>query len=1099
MTETLFQSLLRKLFEGSGDELRSCLQPLTAAQRKALFSEFGPLPKILQRTCRYQPDARPVRLIRLYQAIREDPAGFLQDQAATLALPGALNNPQTLQHSSYETLRGFYSRLQLLQVGLADKTGVVGAFGHHSTEPVRTERFLLQAGRILLDRPESWVQETFIRVCEEFLHWTRFTDGDLGAAQLLQEALQRHPDWIRVLAPSMGRAMRRDGFFNRPLDRYDAAMILAGLDDEPPAQKAGLEPLMDPEIVQSILRRAANGDLPRSDLIALILRKLHSPLRPSIIKCWIHLFGQLALTDAEFHHHAKTLLDLIHAPTPAAGKLALQMIETHFLQDPDRAGERIATLGSALQNPLQIIAKGAWNLLKKQLKALPDGYGPMTPVVIAGLSSPHAALRSELLRWLGALPLQQFDEDALRRVRELAAVLPPAELSPIAHLLAERPAAANPAPMMDSVVDQCAMLQEQIAAIRQRAEEQPGNVLLNRRLAFLGDGLTPPPCGVLKATLPDHSAALTPPDGVWCETAEALALDMVRTRRRALTWADYDRLFAGMLRFADAAQSSRVQTILAPLAERLTFWQKPLADGAYPGWAQAVELPALLLAQVWRERRIAPFATGSRGAQMLNLHFSLALQRRLRHMLKLLAAGQDILLSQPTHAAGWLAPAAFAERFARLPHTLLDPEELGAALYRLPALPELRAAAWTMLAPQLESCGEDDLYGEALRLALAPDDQAEIALVWFLRYFERKPPTEPLFYATTDFSGGGLAGVLRIKMFKIDHDTSANVAFRLFNAALRCRYGLGDAGIASRSPRLMAKLAANRGWRVKTLQNSMRNIAAESGSSSAMIAELLFAPAPVTETLVESLHAAWSSYLGRDTAYPFLWPYLMAHPQHFGTPEQVADLAYRFPPLAQHLFEAGLYRRNLKGDYYRDFTQALLAQGLSPTVDVRPLLNRAAQGLLAAQPAQRESGVDGFTQWLDDGRVTPQEAAAMLAGLIRDTELGFSALDQALAALGATGEAGKITVLLALEQAIGGDLAGFSPRKQSLILDRLAGLLDETGRSVADPAARQALERLAATPKKSVAHNKANALITRPASAMQPPLDMLAVAALALR
>ena len=181
----------------------------------------------------------------------------------------------------------------------------------HSADPVRTEQFLLQAGRILLDRPESWVQETFIRVCEEFLHWTRFTGGDLGAAQLLQEALQRHPDWIRVLTPGMGRAMRRDGFFNRSLDRYDAAMILAGLDYEPPTQEAGFEPLLDPEIVQSILRRAANGDLPRSDLIALILRKLHSPLRPRIIKCLIHLFGQLALTAAEFHHHTKTL-SLIH-------------------------------------------------------------------------------------------------------------------------------------------------------------------------------------------------------------------------------------------------------------------------------------------------------------------------------------------------------------------------------------------------------------------------------------------------------------------------------------------------------------------------------------------------------------------------------------------------------------------------------------------------------------------------------------------------------------------------------------------------------------------------------------------------------------------
>lgn len=50
-----------------------------------------------------------------------------------------------------------------------------------------------------------------------------FSSGDLGAAQLMQEALQRHPDWISVLASGMGRMMRQDGFLNRALDRYDAA------------------------------------------------------------------------------------------------------------------------------------------------------------------------------------------------------------------------------------------------------------------------------------------------------------------------------------------------------------------------------------------------------------------------------------------------------------------------------------------------------------------------------------------------------------------------------------------------------------------------------------------------------------------------------------------------------------------------------------------------------------------------------------------------------------------------------------------------------------------------------------------------------------
>lgn len=1100
LTEALFQSLLNELFQGDDKGMRSRLQPLTAAQRKALFGKFSPLLKVLRRACCYQPDARPVRLACLYQAIRQDPAGFLRDQAATLALPGALNNPHTVQYHSYDTLMGLFSRLQLLHVGLAAKSRVLSAFQPHAADPVRTGHFLLHAGRILLDRPELWVQQSFIRLSDEFPHWMRSPGGDLGAAQLMQEALQRHPDWISVLASGMGRMMRQDGFLNRTLDRYDAALILAGLDYEPLAQQASSEPLMDPEIIPSLLRRMTDGSLLRSDLIALTLRKLNQPLRPSSIKCWINLFGRLALTDAEFQRHAEAFTVLMTAPTAAAGKLAFSIVEAHFLRNPDRAAERVAALGHALQNRLQSIAKEAWRLLKKQLRALPDLHKLVVSAVIAGLNSPHAGLRGELLRWLGALPLHhsdEFDEKARRQLQELAVSLPAAELDPIAHLLVEDPEAAVVSTVAE-FIDQRAVLHAQITNLRRRTEPHSGAALFQRRLAFLDGWLANAPGGFLETTVPDHSAALTPPDNVCCESAEALALDLAWTQRRIFTWADYDRLFAGMLRFADAAQSSPIQAILAPLMKRLAFWQKPLADGVPPGWAQAGELPALLLAQVWRERHITRFAVGSRGEQLLNLHFSLPLQRRLRQVLKLLAAGQNILLSLPTHAAGWLKPVVFAERLARLPPALLDSEELGAALYRLPALPEQRAAAWTMLAPWLESRDKDDLHGEALRLALAPEDQVGPVLARFLARFERKPPTEPLFYLSADFLSGGRTGTSPLDWCKAHHDTPANAAFRLFNAALRGRFGLGDAGIARRSPRLVHKLATHLSQQIKALPDTPRRRAAESGSSFTLLAELLFAPAPVTEALVKSLRPVWSSSLGCDTAYPFLWPYLLAHPHQFAMPNQVAELAYRFPPLAQRLFEAGLCRRTLKGDYYRDLTQALLAQGKSSLVDARPMLNRVAQGLLAAHPAQRQSCVDCLMHWLGDGRVTPQETAAVLGDLIRDTELGFSLLTQALTELGATGEVGKATALLALEQAIS-SVAGFPPRKQSLALDRLAALLDETGRVVADPTARQALEQLAETPKKSVARDKANALIARPATAPQLPLAVLAVAALAIR
>ena len=1097
--DDLFEALLRELFQGNGEGLRARLQPLTASERQALFREFRDLLKALQRACRYQPEAPLLKLPRLYQAIRDNPAAFLRDQSAPLDQPGALHTLEVVQRPAYKALQRFYSRLQGLYAGLAGKNATLGAFQHRMSYPIHTKRFFLGTGRILLDRPEPWVQDVLVRVFTEFPRWTRFSNGEIGVAQFMQEALQRHPDWVEAFAPSMGRAMRRDGFFDRSLARYDPAMILAGLEHEPSVQDAGFEPLRDPEVVKALLRRVTEGSLPRPDLIALVLRKLTRPPRPGGAKPWLELFEALPLTDAELRIHADALIALINASTPAVGKRAMALIEIHWLHETDHAADRIAALGTALHSPQRSLAGMALRLLKQQVLALPELTGPALRVAVAGLGSPCPGLRSDLLCWLGTFPLHSFDEEILQQMREQTIALSAARIIPIAPLPDEPPASipAPPDPATGVMPDAHANLPARIAHLRQRAEQDPDDALLTQRLAFLDHWLATGQCGVLDATSPDHATALTPPDFVEHETAEALALDLAlaQSRRRWFAWADYDRLFAGLLRFADAADADPVRSLLAPLVARLAFWQKPLTAGVPPGWAQAGELPALLLAQAWRERSIPTFPKGSRGEQMLNLHFGLPLQRRLNHVLNQLNARFTTLLSLPTHASGWLTPIIFAERFARLPGALLDPEELGAALYRLPALPEQRAAAWALLAPLIKSEVKAGC-GTALTLALGPDASARAALAGFLAQFEREPPTEPLFYTTADFTSSSRPEALQIRIIQADHAAPANVAFRLFNAALRCRFGLGDAGIAGQAPGLLSHLASSqRGW-IESPQDPKPEATNPDGSA-VVFTELLFAPEPVTEALVARLHACRSSCLGRDTAFPWLWPYLMAHPSHVGTPEQVVDLAYRFPALAQRLFEAGLCRRMLKGDYYHDFAQALLEQGTDPLIEGQPVLIRAAQGLASVQPTQREWGIGLLRQWLRDGRVTPQALAQTLAGLIRNVELGFASLDQALDVLGEGGDPGQAIVLLALEQVISGGVAGLAPRKLPLILDRLTRLLDETGRSVSEPTVRRELERLAAAAKKAGVRDQANALIARPVVGAQLPLAVLAVAALA--
>ncbi len=1090
MSDELFQTLLRELFEGDDDRLRDVLRPLTAEQRKALFERFGELFKVLHRACRYEREARPAKLAELYRAIRDDPVEFLRDRATSLAAPGTLNNPQALQgglfqQRAYGALMSFYGRLSLLLAGLAGKGGVAGAFKTSSRQPVRTQKFVLYLGRVLLDRPEPWIGEAVARVFERVLSRARFTGGDQGVARLMLEARQQHPEWRDALAPWLGMAMRRDGFFSHALEGFDSALILAGLDYEPPAQEGFFEPLLDARVVDTLIRRIAEGKLPRADFLALILRKLQSPLRPHVAKCWIDLFGRLAPTDAEIWPHAGDFLVMLNAPAPAASKLAFEIVERHFLEEADQT-ELVGALGYSLQNPVQMLAKLALRLLKKQVKAKPELTASALNAVAKGLSSPHAALRADLLRWLGKIQPQHWNEDTLRLLQEAAAVLPPAELAPIAHLLAERPATSSDG-IDEESPDRHSDLLAAVEVCRRRVEADPADSLSRRRLAFLDQYLATGQCGELEVIVPDHSSALSPPDFALHETAEALALDIARTRDRVFTHADYERIFAGMLRFAGSARSERVGAILAPVLDKLGDWQQGSLDESSAWWGRGWELPALFLARAWCGEAVPNFPKNSRGGQLLDSQFRPAQRRRLKYMSALIAAGHDALLSTPTHAAGWLTPAVFADRFNALPPRLLDADELGAALYRLPALPEQRADTWNRLAPGIARL--DAPFADALILALAPATEAESALERWLQRCDKHPPTEPLFHALSGgFAGGSLVDTLRVKVFHHDPDAAENAGFRLFGAALRCRFGLGDAGIAGRAPRLLERLSSARGW--------FNRMFHESQLKSTLLTELLFAPQPVTDALVEQLRSSFSSYLGQDTSHPVLWPYLLADTRYFATPDLAADLVFRFPPLAQRLFEAGLCRQRRKEDFYRDVTLALLAQGKLPQADIRPHLDRVARGLLATQTPQREGCVDLFAQGLRDGRITPSDLAGSLAGQIAVTEQGFAQLDQALASLGMTGEAGRATVLLALERVIGNGVAGFSPRKLSLVLDRLTGILDETRRGVSDPSARRELEQLAAAKKKSVARDKASALLARSGPADQPPPQVLAVAAL---
>ena len=427
MSEALFQDLLQELFQGTLKELRARLQGLDSTQRRALFKRFGKLLPPLRRACRYRFDCRPVKLKHIYKAIRDDPDTFLQNQA-TMAAQGVLY--------SSRGAGSFYIRVQALQVGLATKSGVATGFRYVNDAPVMwSTPFILQVGEILLDRPESWVPEVLCTVFEKLDWRSAFNIGPSGVARLMQMARQRHPEWSESLAPYLGKAMRWDGFDEQYLKTFESDMILAGLEYQLPEEEPWAAPVVNPDISKLLLRMAATGALPRAPLLELTLRRLQSPLRPTLAKGWVEFWQKLEPTAEEYREYAEWFVDMLNAPSNAAVKLALGVVADYYLPDPERAPDLVSALSYALQHTTQTIAKTALRLLKKLVKAHPALLSTVLEQAVQGVASPHTNLRGELMRWLGGQ--HTFSSEALAQLQEMAVLLPAAECEPIAHLLPE--------------------------------------------------------------------------------------------------------------------------------------------------------------------------------------------------------------------------------------------------------------------------------------------------------------------------------------------------------------------------------------------------------------------------------------------------------------------------------------------------------------------------------------------------------------------------------------------------------------------------------------------------------------------------------------
>ena len=384
-------------------------------------------------------------------------------------------------------------------------------------------------------------------------------------------------------------------------------------------------------------------------------------------------------------------------------------------------------------------------------------------------------------------------------------------------------------------------------------------------------------------------------------------------------------------------------------------------------------------------------------------------------------------LAIPTHGNGWLDPRVFVERYVETAGEHGE-DDLVLALQRLWPKPESRATAWQTL---IERSGDEAELEPAVRIALGPEESA--------RRLARE----------------------QVPSCSDEHEK------RLLVAAMRSRWGLGDL-----APVLGDAVQTLRTWICLNPPDGIPWLTAEKEAAAEDLLRRLFVhPEPLTSN--RELWAASAITLADLSHHPYLRPYISTFNQGAS-----ADLGLEFPLAAQRYFEAGIVQREYavnnrhsEADPVR--AMLLLENGIYPQVDVEPFLDALTIVWTSQYAENRELVVDWLLAWLRDGRVTPDRVAHSLAQRLASTSKGAKYVDQALESFCLTDPAAALVVQWALELLLE-TLTDLPARNRSLWLERLATVVQETGRMPSDEALG-ILEPLSV--KKNAAGEKARAVL----------------------
>lgn len=753
--------LLAQLFTLRSDALRETLQAWPAPEREALFKAHKKDLQALRQSCFYRPPRpgeensadyhylkpRYPRIASLYTELQPHLgalADWLKAQQLSVWLAEDVYTLFLNLDTCWALLCDARSATQLCKrlndAPHARHEAVWHERGQHMTRRADApEPWLYSLTQALLWRAADWADALLRQL---FNQCNQHAEGGFYLA--VCDVVQRRPmalsagDASAGGADFLGKALNLELWIYReqlhalPEAHFEA--LLSWIAPDTPELRH-LEALDYEEIRQRALTLAQQPAW-RTRLLVLILQRLQAHTRPARNLPWLKLWQALDPQPTELLLHENTLLSLAHAPQSNALQLGLQVLKAWLkagqsLQQPEAWRSMLL---HHLQHPVQKVAKESLALLKQWLKQYPEHEAPILDGLSQQLLTPHTAVREQLYAWLQKQPLSAAAaahlallasdpalpplerENLLQRFPHLAAAatetLPVAAPPPLSASDATPPDALTALPLWQQPWAEALLAALAGAAELQSRQPELASLRLAESLPVPLDTQT-----LLEGFLSQASGPVSPLQ-LECLMQAVLKLPAPVDRTRAVQYLD------PLLKLLP--RMDQVQTQM--------LWRAPSQNAL-----------VALLAWGWLEAgQMYPFRQATSQETLLCPNLNPQAGKVLA-TLQALRAGAPARLSQPDSLSGWMAPESLLQRLKTLPPDCITADELEQTLYALVPFP---LVDWPLLEPLLQALPLT--FQRALRVACAPEAQAEAAAADWLKAFASSPPQDVFLSASWD-------------------------------------------------------------------------------------------------------------------------------------------------------------------------------------------------------------------------------------------------------------------------------------------------------------------------------------------------------------